>query len=55
MNCLLENSSFCLAFSYQFDDTALSAAVKTGNIEMCELLLNKEADVNHGDGVRTTM
>ena len=39
----------------QCSDTPLIAAVKTGNIEICELLLDKEADVNHGGIVSKSM
>ena len=35
-------------------ETPLTAAVKTGKIEMCEFLLEKGADVNLA-GVSTTM
>ena len=36
-------------------NTPLTAAVKTGNIEMCSFLLEKEADINLGGSVSTTM
>ena len=39
----------------QQDETPLTAAVKTGNFEMCEFLLDKEADVNRGGLVSKTM
>ena len=41
--------------SLQLRWTPLTAAVKTGNIEICQLLLEKEADVNVGGIVSKTM
>ena len=39
----------------QWNETPLTAAVKSGNIEMCKVLLDKKADVNLCGIVSTTM